>query len=341
MDTPHDRSAHQPITSAAMIGIDDLYRAAARIDGVAHRTPVVTSRSLNSVVDAHVLLKAETLQRTGSFKFRGAYNKVASLSADQRRTGVLAFSSGNHAGAVALAARLLGTAATIVMPEDAAAIKLAATRHYGAEILTYDRRREDREQVAAAIARERELTVVRPFDDVEVIAGQGTAALELVEQSSDLDLLLAPVSGGGLIAGCATAVKALCPGTRVFGVEPQAGDDHVRSLAAGHRVSIEVPETIADALRLTRPGEITFAINQRLLDGMLTVSDQELIVAMRFAFERLKLVLEPGGAAALAALLAHRVELGTDQRVGVILSGGNVDPATFCRLLGSTEASAR
>jgi threo-3-hydroxy-L-aspartate ammonia-lyase len=323
-----------------MIGIDDLYRAAARIDGVAHRTPVVTSRSLNSVVDSRVLLKAETLQRTGSFKFRGAYNKIASLSPDQRRAGVLAFSSGNHAGAVALAARLLGTAATIVMPDDAPAIKLAATRQYGAEIITYDRRREDREQIAAAIARERELTVVRPFDDLEVIAGQGTAALELVEQSSDLDLLLAPVSGGGLIAGCATAVKALCPGARVFGVEPRAGDDHVRSLAAGRRVSIGVPETIADALRLTRPGELTFAINRRLLDGVLTVSDQELTDAMRFAFERLKLVLEPGGAAALAALLAHRVELGTDHRVGVILSGGNVDPATFCRLLGSTEASA-
>jgi threo-3-hydroxy-L-aspartate ammonia-lyase len=323
-----------------VLGIDDLYRAAARVDGVAHRTPVVTSRSLDSVVGARVLLKAESLQRTGSFKFRGAYNKIASLSADQRRAGVLAFSSGNHAGAVALAARLLGTAATIVMPGDAPVIKLTTTRHYGAEIITYDRRREDREQIAAAIARERELTVVRPFDDLDVIAGQGTAALELVEQSSNLDLLLAPVSGGGLIAGCATAVTALCPGARVFGVEPQAGDDHVRSLAAGRRVSIEVPETIADALRLTRPGEITFAINQRLLDGVLTVSDQELIGAMRFAFERLKLVLEPGGAAALAALLAHRVELGPDQRVGVILSGGNVDPATFCRLLGATEAPA-
>ena len=323
-----------------MLGIDDLYRAAARIDGVAHRTPVVTSRSLDSIVGARVLLKAESLQRTGSFKFRGAYNKIASLSADQRRAGVLAFSSGNHAGAVALAARLVGTAATIVMPGDAPAIKLTATRHYGAEIITYDRRHEDREQIAAAIARERELTVVRPFDDLDVIAGQGTAALELVEQSSALDLLLAPVSGGGLIAGCATAVKALCPGARVFGVEPQAGDDHLRSLAAGRRVTIEVPETIADALRLTRPGEITFAINQRLLDGLLTVSDQELIGAMRFAFERLKLVLEPGGAAALAALLAHRVELGPDHRVGVILSGGNVDPATFCRLLGATEAPA-
>ena len=335
-----DATAQQPLTSAAVIGIDDVYRAATRIDGVAHRTPVVTSRSLDSVVDARVLLKAETLQRTGSFKFRGAYNKIASLSSDQRQAGVLAFSSGNHAGAVALAARLLGTAATIVMPDDAPAIKLAATRQYGAEIITYDRWREDREQIAATIARDRAVTLVRPFDDLEVIAGQGTAALELVEQSPDhLDLLLAPVSGGGLIAGCATAVKALCPGARVLGVEPQAGDDHVRSLAAGRRVSIGIPETIADALRLTRPGEITFAVNRRLLDGVLTVSDQELIIAMRFAFERLKLVLEPGGAAGLAALLAHRAELGTGRRIGVILSGGNVDPTSFCRLLGCTGAS--
>jgi threonine dehydratase len=201
-------------------------------------------------------------------------------------------------------------------------------------VITYDRYRDDREEIGGRIARERGLTLVRPFDDLDVIAGQGTAALELIDDAPGLDLLLAPVSGGGLIAGCATAVKAGCPGARVIGVEPEAGDDYARSLAAGHRVSIAIPETIADALRLTSPGELTFAINQSLLDGVATVSDAELIDAMRFAFERLKLVLEPGGAAGLAALLAGRVELSGGSRVGVILSGGNVDPATFSRLLG-------
>jgi threo-3-hydroxy-L-aspartate ammonia-lyase len=321
-----------------MIGIADVRAAAARLDGVAHRTPVITSRSLDRIAGARAFLKAEPFQRTGSFKFRGAFNKIASLPADERRGGVLAFSSGNHAQAVALAAGLLGTSATIVMPADAPALKLAATRQYGAEVITYDRYHEDREEIGARIARERGLTLVRPFDDLEVIAGQGTAALELIEDAPGLDLLLAPVSGGGLIAGCATAVKALCPAARVIGVEPQAGDDYARSLAAGHRVSIPVPETIADALMLTAPGELTFSINRSLLDAVVLVSDAELVAAMRFAFERLKLVLEPGGAAALAALLAHRVELGADARVGVILSGGNVDPATFARLLASSPA---
>jgi threonine dehydratase len=318
-----------------MIELDDIHRAAARIEGAAHRTPTITSRSLDQVVGARVYLKAEPLQRTGSFKFRGAFNKIAALSAEERRAGVLAFSSGNHAQAVALAARLLETSATIVMPADAPELKLAATRHYGAEVITYDRYREDREEIGGRIARERGLELVRPFDDLDVIAGQGTAALELIDDASGLDLLLAPVSGGGLIAGCGTAVKAMCPGARVIGVEPEAGDDYARSLAAGRRVSIEIPDTIADSLRLTMPGELTFAINRSLLDGMLTVSDAELIAAMRFAFERLKLVVEPGGAAALAALLAHRVELAGDARVGVILSGGNVDPATFSGLMGT------
>jgi threonine dehydratase len=220
------------------------------------------------------------------------------------------------------------------MPADAPALKLAATRNYGAEVVTYDRYREDREEIGGRIARERGLALVRPFDDLDVIAGQGTAALELIDDAPGLDLLLAPVSGGGLVAGCATAVKALCPGARVIGVEPQAGDDYARSLAAGSRVSIAIPDTIADALRLTTPGELTFALNRALLDAVVTVSDAELIVAMRFAFERLKLVVEPGGAAALAALLAHRVELAGNSPVGVILSGGNVDPATFARLVG-------
>ncbi len=317
-----------------MIGIDDVRLAAERIEGVAHRTPTITSRSLDQVVGAHVYLKAEPLQRTGSFKFRGAFNKIAALPPAQRHGGVLAFSSGNHAQAVALAARLHETSATIVMPADAPALKLAATRHYGAEVITYDRYTEDREEIGGRIARERGLTLVRPFDDLDVIVGQGTAALELIDDVPGLDLLLAPVSGGGLIAGCGTAVKALCPGARVIGVEPRAGDDYARSLAAGRRVSIDLPDTIADSLRLTTPGELTFAINRTLLDAVVAVSDSELVAAMRFAFERLKLVVEPGGAAALAALLAQRVERIEGSRVGVILSGGNVDPANFARLMG-------
>jgi threo-3-hydroxy-L-aspartate ammonia-lyase len=317
-----------------MICLDDIHRAAARIEGVAHRTPTLTSRSLDQAVGARVYLKAEPLQRTGSFKFRGAFNKIAALPAEERRSGVVAFSSGNHAQAVALSAQLLETSATIVMPADAPALKLAATRHYGAEIITYDRYREDREEIGGRIARERGLTLVRPFDDLDVIAGQGTAALELLSDAPGLDLLLAPVSGGGLIAGCGTVLKALRPDARVIGVEPQAGDDYARSLAAGRPVAISLPDTIADSLRLTAPGELTFAINRPLLDSMLTVSDAELVAAMRFAFERLKLVLEPGGAAGLAALLAHRLELSRNSRVGVILSGGNVDPAVFSSLLG-------
>jgi threonine dehydratase len=300
---------------------------------VAHRTPVITSRTLDGRAGAEVLLKAEALQRAGSFKFRGAYNKIAALSPEERGHGVIAPSSGNHAQAVALAAGLLGAPATIVMPLDAPALKRAATAGYGAEVVTYDRYLEDREQIASQLAEERGLALVRPFDDPLVIAGQGTAALELVDDAGELDLLLVPVSGGGLIAGSAIAVKALRPDARVIGIEPQAGDDYRRSLEAGRRIAIEVPTTIADALQVNTPGELTFEINRRLLDGIVTVSDEELVEAMRFSFERLKLVLEPGGAAGLAALLARKVELAGSRRVGVILSGGNVDPDRFGELL--------
>jgi threo-3-hydroxy-L-aspartate ammonia-lyase len=230
---------------------------------------------------------------------------------------------------------MFGASATIVMPADAPAIKLARTREYGAEIVTYDRYQEGREQIGQELAEQRGLTVVPPFDDPLVIAGQGTAALELVEQGGGLDLLLAPVSGGGLIAGCATVVKALCPGARVIGVEPEAADDYRRSLAADRRIAIDVPRTIADALQVTMPGELTFAINRALLDGIVTVADGELVQAMRFAFEGLKLVLEPGGAAGLAALLAGKVALDAGTRVGVILSGANVDATRFCELMAS------
>lgn len=324
-----------------MIGIGEVQAAARRLEGVARRTPVIGSSELDRAVGARVLLKAESLQLTGSFKFRGAYNKIVTIPPATRSRGVLAFSSGNHAQAVALAASLLRTQATIVMPADAPALKLARTRRHGAEVVTYDRYAEDREQIGSAIAERRGLTMVPPFDDLLVIAGQGTAALELVEDTGDLDLLIAPVSGGGLIAGCATAVKALCPAARMIGSEPAAGDDYRRSLAAGRRIVIDVPRTIADALQVTAPGELTFAINRELLDGVVTVTDAELIDAMRFAFEELKLVLEPGGTAGLAALLAGKVRPDGSARVGVILSGGNVDYARFCELISATPPTSR
>jgi threo-3-hydroxy-L-aspartate ammonia-lyase len=318
-----------------VVGIEDVHDAARRLDGVAHRTPVLRSRALDERVGARVLLKAEVVQRTGSFKFRGAYNKLAALPQSSRDRGLIAFSSGNHAQAVALAASLFDAGATIVMPQDTPPLKLMATRGYGAEIVTYDRYSGDREQIALELGEERGLTLVPPYDDPDVIAGQGTAALELIDEAGGVDLLLAPVGGGGLIAGSATTVKALCPGARVIGVEPESGDDTKRSLAAGSRVTIGVPRTIADALQAAVPGRLTFAINQELLDGVVTVSDAELIEAMRFAFERLKLVVEPGGAAALAALLADKVDVQPGERVGVILSGGNVEAARLASLLAS------
>ena len=313
-----------------MIGLDDVRAAARRLEGAAHRTPVLTSQTLDERVGARVLIKAEAFQRTGSFKFRGAYNKISSLSDEERARGVVAFSSGNHAQAVALAARLHGTSATIVMPEDAPALKLDATRGYGAEVIAYDRYAEDREAIGNRLAEEHGLVLVRPFDDPLVIAGQGTAALELVEEAGELDLLMAPVGGGGLIAGCATVVA---PRARVTGVEPEDGDDTLRSLAAGHPVETPVSRSIADALQVPRPGDITFEINDRLLEGIVTVSDGELIEAMRFLFERMKLVAEPGGAAAVAALLAGKVE--AEGTVGVIVSGGNIGAARFAELLAS------
>ncbi len=320
-----------------MLDIDEVRSAARCLDGVAHRTPLITSRTLDERAGVHVVLKAELFQRTGSFKFRGAYNKIASVSPGQREAGVLAFSSGNHGQAVACAAALLGTSATIVMPADAPAIKLAATRQYGAEVVTYDRYAEDREQIGRRIAGERGLSVVHPFDDPLVMAGQGTTGLELVQDAQGVDLLVAPVSGGGLMAGCATAVKSVCPDARVVGVEPEAGDDYRRSLITGQRVTIDVPRTIADALQTTAPGELTFAVNSVLVDSIVAVSDAELVEAMRFCFERLKLVVEPGGAAGLAALLAGKVPLRAAKTVGIVLSGGNIDPERFCQLLGANR----
>ncbi|MFE1046002.1 pyridoxal-phosphate dependent enzyme [Streptomyces olivaceus] len=321
-------------TTAPPLALDDVRAAAARIEGVAHRTPVLRSRTLDALAGAEVHLKCENQQRVGAFKFRGAYHAASRLTPAQLARGIAAYSSGNHAQAVALAARELGSTAVIVMPEDAPPAKRAAAAGYGAEIVTYDRYREDRAAIAEALAAERGLALIPPYDHPHVVAGQGTAALELVEETGPLDALIAPVGGGGLIAGCATAVKGLHPATRVVGVEPEAGDDTRRSLEAGRRVTVPVPRTIADGQAVATPGELTFAVNRRLLDGIVLVSDDEIVDAMRFAFERLKTVLEPSGATGLAALLNGRIEP-LPRRIGVVLSGGNVDAARFAELCGT------
>ena len=310
------------------IAIADVRAAAARLTGVVHRTALVRSRTLDAHAGAPVVLKPESLQRAGAFKFRGAANALAVL----RPAAVCTVSSGNHAQALALAAREAGIAATILMPGDAPASKRAATEGYGAEVVAFDRYSEDRDALVAALAAERGLTIVHPYDEPLVMAGAGTAGLELVQDAGELDTVLVPCGGGGLLSGVATAVKALSPATRVLGVEPEAGDDTARSLRAGERVRIAVAPTIADGQQLPTPGARPFAVIRALVDDVVTVSDAEIVAAMRFAFERLKLVLEPSGASALAALLAGRSghRGGT---VGVVLSGGNVDAARFAALL--------
>jgi threonine dehydratase len=314
-----------------VIDLDDVRRAAARLDGVAHRTPVVRSRTLDERTGAAVRLKPENLQRIGAFKFRGAYNTIAQL---ERVRGVVTASSGNHAQAVALSAALHDLPATILMPEDAPASKAAATEGYGATIVRYDRYADDREALMRERAEREGLTIVHPYDDERIMAGQGTAALELIEDGGALDALLVPIGGGGLIAGCATAATALCPGVRVIGVEPAASDDTARSFAAGERVSVPPPRTIADGQQLDIPGERTFPVVRERVAAVVTVTDAEIVDAMRFAFERLKLVLEPSGASALAALLHGRGDV-AGARTGVVLSGGNVDVDRFRSLTAS------
>jgi threo-3-hydroxy-L-aspartate ammonia-lyase len=321
------------VTTRPPITLDDVRDAAARIEGVAHRTPVLRSRTLDEAVGAEVLLKCENFQRMGAFKFRGAYNAVSRLGAGRLARGVAAYSSGNHAQAVALAARELGTTAVIVMPQDAPRSKRAATEGYGAEIVTYDRYTGDRVAIAEALAAERGLALIPPYEHPHVMAGQGTAALELLEDAGELGAVLAPVGGGGLIAGTATAAKGLYPGIRIVGVEPEAGDDTRRSLEAGRRIEIPVPHTIADGQALHTPGELTFSVNRRLVDEIALVGDDDIRAAMRFAFERLKIVVEPSGASALAALLTGRVGA-LPRRVGVIISGGNIDTRRFAELCG-------
>ena len=316
-----------------MIDLDDIRRAGQRLDGVAHRTPLLTSRTLAERAGAaHVHLKPESLQRIGAFKFRGAYNTVASLDPAERARGVVTASSGNHAQALSLAAQLHGTSATILMPEDAPPNKVAATEAYGARIVRFDRYSADREALMAEWAQRDGMTVVHPYDDERIMAGQGTATLELIEDGGALDLLLVPVGGGGLIAGSATAATGLCAGCEVVGVEPAVGDDTQRSLLAGERVRVPVGRTIADGQQIDIPGERTWPVIKERVTAVVTVTDDEIVAAMRFAFERLRLVLEPSGASALAALLHRKVDA-AGRRTGVVLSGGNIDIARFRSLL--------
>jgi threo-3-hydroxy-L-aspartate ammonia-lyase len=319
-------------TVPSTLTFERVQAAAARLSGVAHRTPLLTSTTLDARCGARVCLKAEPFQRGGSFKFRGAYNRLSLLEAGQRARGVVAYSSGNHGGAVALAASLLGIHAVVVVPATGSPAKLAAIEGYGAEIRRYDPATERREEVAAALARERSLTMIRPFDDYDIMAGQGTLGVELAEQAGDLGLVLVPIGGGGLAAGVCTAVKALLPGVAVVGVEPTGADDTRRSLRAGRRVTLDKVDTIADGLRASQPGELTFEVNRRLLDDVVAVDDAAIVEAMRFCFTRLKVVVEPSGAVPVAALLTGAVRA-DGRATAVVLSGGNVDPADFAALL--------
>jgi len=312
-----------------MLSYDDVGQAVHRLDGVAHRTPELTSRTLNERTGGAVRLKAECFQRTGSFKFRGAYNALASLDPQVRRNGVLTYSSGNHGQAVAFAAALHDIPAVVVMPEDAPAIKKVATAGYGADVVVYDRYNENREELGNRLAEQRGLTVVPPYNDWSVMAGQGTVAWEMFAVDP-VDLLVVCVGGGGLISGCATVAKAHGD-VRVVGVEPEAGDDVRQSLAQSSIVTIAPPRTIADGQQTTSPGDKTFAVIRERVDEVVVVSDHEIVAAMRFAFERLNVVLEPSGASALAAVLHGRVDA-KGQRVGVTLSGGNVDLERFTDL---------
>ena len=317
-----------------MLAVDyaDILAATGRIQGVAHRTPVLTSQTADDRTGAALFFKCENFQRMGAFKFRGGYNAIAKLDDAARKRGVLAFSSGNHAQAIALAARLLGVEATIVMPADAPAMKLAATRGYGAEVITYDRMTEDREAISRRIATERGLTLIPPFDHPDVIAGQGTAAKELIEDAGALDYLFVEVGGGGLISGCALAAAALSPSCKVIGVEPLAGNDVQQSFRNGTIVSIAVPQTIADGAQTTAAGKLTFPIIQRHVHDILTATDAELVETMRFFVARMKIVVEPTGCLAAAPVLQRHIDL-RGKRVGIIISGGNIDPAVLARYL--------
>ena len=314
------------------IGYADVAAAAQRLQGIAHRTPVLTSRTADELTGAQLFFKCENFQRMGAFKFRGAYNALAQFSPQQRAAGVVAFSSGNHAQAIALSARLLAMPATIVMPQDAPPVKIAATRGYGAEVVLYDRYTEDREAIGRRLAEERGMTLIPPFDHPHVMAGQGTAALELLQETGSLDLLLVCTGGGGLISGCATAAHHLQPACSVVGVEPAAGNDVQQSLRAGAIVGIPVPQTIADGAQTQAPGKLTFPIIQALVSDVVTVNDDALKRAMRFFAQRMKIVVEPTGCLGAAAAFEQAVDV-RGRRVGIIVSGGNVDLAQYAALL--------
>jgi threo-3-hydroxy-L-aspartate ammonia-lyase len=314
------------------IDFNDVMQASKRLQGIAHRTPVLTSRTADDATGAQLFFKCENFQRMGAFKFRGAYNALAQFSAEQKKNGVCAFSSGNHAQGIALSARLLGMPAAIVMPLDSPAVKMAATRGYGAEVITYDRYTEDREAIGKRLSEERGMTLIPPYDHAHVMAGQGTAALELLEDVGQLDTLLVCLGGGGLISGCAVAAKQLNPKIRVIGVEPEAGNDAQQSKRAGQIIKIDTPKTIADGAQTQFVGKLTFPVIQALVDDIVTVSDSQLIEAMRFAASSMKMVIEPTGGLAMAAAMQGVVNV-RGQRVGVIVSGGNVDIAQLVQYL--------
>ena len=311
---------------------DDITAAAQRLQGIAHRTPVLRSTSADESTGAHIFFKCENLQRTGAFKFRGAYNTLQQFTPEQRERGVLAFSAGNHAQAIALSARLLDMPAVIVMPEDAPAAKMAATREYGAQVVTYNRYTEDREAISQRLAQERGMTLVPPFDHPHVIAGQGTAALELLQEVPDLDYLFVCVGGGGLLAGSTLAAQAVAPQCRLVGVEPEAGNDGQQSFKAGHIVQIATPHTIADGAQTQALGQLTFPIIAQGVEDMVTATDEQLVQALRFFAERMKMVVEPTGALAFAGVRTGSVDV-RGKRVGVLISGGNVDLARYARFL--------
>lgn len=318
------------------ISFEDVAAAHERLKGVAHHTPVLRSRLADEICGAQLFFKCENFQRMGAFKFRGAYNALAQLSPEQRRAGVCAFSSGNHAQGIALAAQILGMPATIVMPEDSPAVKLAATRGYGAQVITYDRYTQEREAIGQQLASERGMALIPPFDHPHVMAGQGTVAKELMEDVGSLDALLVCVGGGGLISGCAVAAKHMNPRIRVMGVEPQAGNDAQQSKRAGRIIKIDTPQTIADGAQTQALGHHTFPVIEQMVDEVVTVSDDQLVQAMKFAASRMKMVIEPTGGLAMAAAMQGAVEGDLKlrgQRVGVVISGGNVDLAHWARLV--------
>ena len=317
----------------AQLQFSEVEKAAARIEGVAHRTPVLTSTIANRLARAQLFFKCENFQRSGAFKFRGAYNALSKFTEDQRRAGVLTYSSGNHAQAIALSASLLGMAASIIMPHDAPALKVAATKGYGAEVIVYDRYKQNREEIGHRLAQQRGMTLIPPYDHPDVICGQGTAALELFADTGPLDVLLVCLGGGGLLAGSALAAAAMSPDCRIIGVEPEAGNDGQQSLRSGAVVHIAVPDTIADGAMVTHLGAHNFEVIRREVDDIVTVSDEQLVATMRFFAERMKMIVEPTGCLAAAAALQGVVAV-EGKKVGILVSGGNVDLARFARLVG-------